>query len=290
MKVKVVLSDIINFGKENKIPSILNKEKVLRKIINRFGRQDTANISIIELASFLKKELGINKISLKEFFKIRRKEWDNRYYLRYHSGKIALLPWESEGPNSALVNLFKQRIFLPKNVLELGCGVGLDALFMAGKGCRVTAVDISHLAIKLARSKAKRDNIACNFLNKSIFDLRQKNFSFDFVFDRGCFHHLPFFFYQEYRERVAKLLTAKGYFQLICHNPKVFPTKYLYPYLGSLTKVIDLICEGRTESFFTATDLRTIFSESFQIIRLDIIPDDMQRPLQFISCLMIKRS
>ena len=48
--------------------------------------------------------------------------------------------------------------FLPKNgaVLELNCGTGEDAVWLAGQGCRVLATDISEKMVAVATEKIRR--------------------------------------------------------------------------------------------------------------------------------------
>ncbi|MGI5197122.1 SAM-dependent methyltransferase [Streptomyces sp. CA-288835] len=79
----------------------------------------------------------------------------------------------------------------PGDVLDLGCGEGGDALWLAGRGWHVTAVDVSALAIErltgLADSRGLGDRIVAER-----HDLRE---SFpDGAFDLVCAHylHTPF--------------------------------------------------------------------------------------------------
>ncbi|MEI5101718.1 class I SAM-dependent methyltransferase [Streptomyces sp. PmtG] len=79
----------------------------------------------------------------------------------------------------------------PGDVLDLGCGGGGDALWLAGQGWRVTAVDVSAVAVErltaLARSHGLDDRVTA-----ARHDLRT---SFpDGAFDLICAHylHTPF--------------------------------------------------------------------------------------------------
>ncbi len=56
-------------------------------------------------------------------------------------------------------------------VLHLGCASGSDTLSLAGLGARVTGVDISDVAIELARAKAHRAGLEAEFIRADIFDL-----------------------------------------------------------------------------------------------------------------------
>ncbi|WP_375386133.1 class I SAM-dependent methyltransferase [uncultured Microbacterium sp.] len=48
----------------------------------------------------------------------------------------------------------------PGNALELGCGEGADALWLAAQGWTVTAVDISATALAVGAAQAARDGVA----------------------------------------------------------------------------------------------------------------------------------
>lgn len=58
-----------------------------------------------------------------------------------------------------------------RTVLHLGCASGSDTLSLAGLGARVTGVDISDVAIELARAKAHRAGLEAEFIRADIFDL-----------------------------------------------------------------------------------------------------------------------
>jgi SAM-dependent methyltransferase len=69
--------------------------------------------------------------------------------------------------------------------LEVGCGTGVEAAWLAGRGFKVTAVDLSTTAIDRARERSLAAGVEV--------DLRVGSFPeddepFDFMFDFGCFH------------------------------------------------------------------------------------------------------
>lgn len=70
-----------------------------------------------------------------------------------------------------LDNLFKK--YKVKSVLDCGCGTGTHAVLLAKKGYDVTAFDFSAEQVKLAKKKAKENNVKIKFY---VGDIR--NFSF----------------------------------------------------------------------------------------------------------------
>ncbi|WP_242625196.1 SAM-dependent methyltransferase [Krasilnikovia cinnamomea] len=78
------------------------------------------------------------------------KMWDDRY-----SGSDRV--WSGR-PNDALVREVAD--LTPGTVLDLGCGEGGDAIWLAGHGWRVTAVDISRVALARAAEHAAAAGVA----------------------------------------------------------------------------------------------------------------------------------
>ena len=110
--------------------------------------------------------------------KQREKDWDRRY--------LDLdTPWEDSKPFLLLEEVFSGYVRPGSRVLEVGCGLGTNASFLAGLGYVVTAIDISPRAAQLASEKYKNRNLdflCADFLKGEVSG------SFDVVFDRGCFH------------------------------------------------------------------------------------------------------
>jgi SAM-dependent methyltransferase len=73
------------------------------------------------------------------------------------------------------------------SVLEIGCGTGTNALWLAAQGFDVLGVDVSSLAIERARAKVGDGANACRFEVLDFLTDRPAG-TFDAVFDRGCFH------------------------------------------------------------------------------------------------------
>jgi 2-polyprenyl-3-methyl-5-hydroxy-6-metoxy-1,4-benzoquinol methylase len=72
-------------------------------------------------------------------------EWD----ARYSEGDGAM--WSGR-PNGRLVA--EVGSLTPGRVLDVGCGEGADAIWLAGRGWTVTAVDVSEVAVSRAREAA----------------------------------------------------------------------------------------------------------------------------------------
>lgn len=97
-------------------------------------------------------------------------------------------PWDAKKPDSHLTDLVADKIVQPCRMLELGCGTGTNAIWLAEQGFEVTATDLSETALKLAR--AKEGSSLCNFIYEDFLKKPVPGTDFKFIFDLGCFHGL----------------------------------------------------------------------------------------------------
>ena len=74
---------------------------------------------------------------------------------------MAVAPWQLDEPQPVVLEIADGD--LPDPVLECGCGVGDNALALAARGRRVTAVDASPAAIEQCRDKASRRGLDVTF-------------------------------------------------------------------------------------------------------------------------------
>jgi SAM-dependent methyltransferase len=108
--------------------------------------------------------------------------WDERY-------KAGDTPWETGQPSSQLQRVLAEAAIQPCRALELGCGTGASAVWLAQQGFDVTALDLSALAIDRARQKSSQAGARVNFLVADVLNPpADLSGPFDFFFDRGCYH------------------------------------------------------------------------------------------------------
>ena len=75
---------------------------------------------------------------------------DHDWNAHYASG---FTPWDSDEPDPALVAAVEAGTIPAGRALEVGCGTGTNALWLAARGFDVLGVDVSPLAIDRARAK-----------------------------------------------------------------------------------------------------------------------------------------
>ncbi len=122
------------------------------------------------------------------------------------------LPWDIGTPAPELQSAFKELDMAGRPVLEIGCGTGTNAIWMAEQGCKVVATDISATAIEIAKGKAREAAVEIEFSVADICrDRACGNESVDFVFDRGVFHVMAEDKRALFCECVADALKNGGY-------------------------------------------------------------------------------
>jgi ubiquinone/menaquinone biosynthesis C-methylase UbiE len=94
-------------------------------------------------------------------------------------------PWDIGKPQKPFVDVADQ---IKGSVLDVGCGTGDNALFLAGRGNKVTGIDFLDEPIKRAKQKAAEQRLTATFLVINALDLQEIPQLFDNVIDSGLFH------------------------------------------------------------------------------------------------------
>lgn len=106
--------------------------------------------------------------------------WNTRY-------EAGTTPWDSGLVSRELKIRIEEHGLEPCRVLELGCGTGTNAVFLAKSGFDVTATDCSSVAIEKGKTLARESGVSVNWQCGDVCELEFGE-PFPFVFDRGCFH------------------------------------------------------------------------------------------------------
>ena len=154
-------------------------------------------------------------------------------------------------------------------VLELGCGPGRNAVWLAQQGCAVDALDLSPRALRWGAERAAEAAVRVNFVHAGIFEWDASGAPYDLVFDSGCFHHLPPHRRISYRALLERTLAAGGFFGLSCFAAGA---------MGSEAPDEDFYRAGglRGGLAYTDEDLRSIFGwlQEVQLRRMREHPPD----------------
>lgn len=187
------------------------------------------------------------------------------------------IPWVTGAVGiEILKKVIGKKFPLASNVLDVGCGFGTEAVFLARHGHHVIGVDTDATIIGKAKEYAKLldtfvDFRVCNFL-KTVE--QSELFSrFDIVIDQGCFHHILPQDRQAYKNAVVHCLKNGG--------------KYL---MRGFSNLMPPSTSGNGPVRLTSDDILNTFLSDFYVDEMyvfDNIPvvgkEDMPQKFWFVS-------
>lgn len=182
----------------------------------------------------------------------------------YRERPLSEIPWNNESPPEVLVALVESGRMKPCKALDLGCGAGNYAIYLAEQGFDVTGIDISPTAIKLAHEKAEEMGVNCTFLAADVLgDLKEIQECFDFIYDWQLLHHLFPEVRHKYIDNVQRLLRSGGKYMSACFSEED-------PQFGGKGKFRKTSL-GTVLYFSSEEELRELFSLTFNIDELKTI-------------------
>jgi SAM-dependent methyltransferase len=77
--------------------------------------------------------------------------------------------------------------------LDVGCGSGRDAVYLAKRGWRVTAVDFVEKALASAEKRAAQEGVEVQWVRGEVAELARLGLEpgYSLLYDFGCIHGLP---------------------------------------------------------------------------------------------------
>ena len=107
----------------------------------------------------------------------------------YQAGDHSL--WDHASPSTELIGyILGARLPARARVLDLGCGAGADAIFLAQQNFESHGLDISAQALGLAEQRARNCGVVVQWHECSALSTPFDAGYFDFITDRGCCHHI----------------------------------------------------------------------------------------------------
>ena len=116
-------------------------------------------------------------------------------------------------------------------VLDVGCGSGDNAIYLASRGFEVTGVDFSAKAISIAKQKAANAKVAATFLTLDALKIGTLDKKFNTVIDFGLFHNLSGENRKRYVRALSEVCVSKGQLLMLCVADQageypVYPNRY----------------------------------------------------------------
>ncbi len=127
----------------------------------------------------------------------------SRFSAIYASGQM---PWGAAEPPPEVMTLVAD--LSPGKALDLGCGYGRTAIYLAQQGWQVDGIDFVPEAIAEAKKRAEiaQASDQIQFWAASVADLHFLEDEYDAAFDVGCLHALPENEMRQYRDELLRLL------------------------------------------------------------------------------------
>jgi ubiquinone/menaquinone biosynthesis C-methylase UbiE len=126
-------------------------------------------------------------------------------------------PWDIGRPQQAYVEL-EQAGKIQGSVLDVGCGTGEHALYLAQRGHEVWGIDSSPTAIRKAQDKASSRGVNVTLRVADALHLEALDRTFETLIDSGLFH----IFSDEVRplfiQSLARVLQPGGSYHLLCFS------------------------------------------------------------------------
>jgi SAM-dependent methyltransferase len=182
----------------------------------------------------------------------------------YRTIPLDNLPWNNETPPEALVALVRDGKIRPCTTIDLGCGAGTYAIYLAGLGFDVTGVDSSPAAIKIAEDNAKKRGARCRFVVADLLgNLHEVSGTFDFAYDWEFLHHIFPDDRETYIRNVQKITNPGATYFSVCfseEDPQFGGSgKYRWTrigtrlYFSSESEIRELV-----SPYFTIRELKTV--------------------------------
>ena len=195
---------------------------------------------------------------LDAMFEAEADRWTDRgsgWWDGFYADRDRGVPFFRAAPDESLASWHRERRLEARargRALDLGCGPGRNAVWLAEQGYQVDALDLSPAALDWGRERAAEAGVDVNFVRTNIFEWAVPDDGYDLVYDSGCFHHLPPHRRISYRALVEQALAPGGAFGLACFASGA---------MGSEDPDESFYREGRLAGglAYTDDDLRDIF-------------------------------
>jgi SAM-dependent methyltransferase len=107
--------------------------------------------------------------------------------------RVGFTPWDTgEVPAELTALLEGPDAPAPGRALDIGCGTGTQAVYLASNGWQVTAIDAVPRPLALARARAEAAGVSVDWILADVARLGRLKLApgYTLAFDRGCFHGL----------------------------------------------------------------------------------------------------
>jgi SAM-dependent methyltransferase len=148
---------------------------------------------------------------------------ENSHFKRIYdkAGRPDKLPWNHTDPTPFLPEAAASR--QPARALDIGCGSGVDSVYLASQGWDVTSLDFTPDAIEMTNNRAEEAGVTVSTVRANVLEWSCLD-SFDLIVDAGCLHNMAMTpeLRLAYRQQVLSWLAEEGDYVLV-HFEKRHP-------------------------------------------------------------------
>jgi len=146
--------------------------------------------------------------------------WWNLSYL------LGRARWDTGVTPPEMIEVVESGQVPPGRALDIGCGTGTNAVYLAQHGFDVVGTDIAWLAIRRARQKARLAGVSAAFYVGEAVKLGTPagpsvGDSFDLAVDIGCLHAIQSDRRPAYGSMLRRVLRPNGHYLLYAWGPRM---------------------------------------------------------------------
>ena len=175
------------------------------------------------------------------------RDWEEKY----NTGNT---PWDSDLASQELQIVLADAKLPPGTAIDLGCGTGTNAVYLAKQGWQVTGVDCVSQALKQAKQKADAASVNVTWIKADVQNFGADSDPVDLVFDRGCYHCCRRVDLDGYFTTLKNITHPGSHMLCLCGNPNE-------EFTGGPPRVAEEDIRREFESLFEIIHLRTIHFE-----------------------------
>jgi SAM-dependent methyltransferase len=131
---------------------------------------------------------------------------------------VAAVPWDIGGAQPVVIEA-ERAGRLQGAVLDVGCGLGDNAIYLASQGHQVTGIDTAASAVAQAQQRARKSGADVSFAVADATSLDGFDGQFDSVLDGACYHCLPEDARDDYAAALHRATRPDGLLTLFCFPP-----------------------------------------------------------------------
>lgn len=190
------------------------KREVTEQVVNDInGLEEFGTIKKIVFISFT-----IDVLTVRRIYKTLHESAIKPYFITgFHAAYLGanpeLIMWNQSDIDPDLDQELRDEHITSGKFLDVGTGSGRQAIWLHKKGFDVTGIDI----VPYAFAKAQLTEPGIRFMEDNILHTQLED-TYDYIFDRGCYHSIDPGKRMHYFQQIYKLLNKKGLLFMKCRS------------------------------------------------------------------------